>query len=169
LKDLRSKWIYDVLDLCLMCKGCKAECPSNVDLAKLKAEFLSFYYEDRLRPIGHALMAHIHRVNSLASRIAPLVNGLQRSGIVRWLLEKAAGIDRRRSMPAFHYHHFRRWFARHSKARRKKRDAKPTVEKSRGKVILLDDCFTTFSEPRIGEATVRILEHLGCEVELAQL
>ncbi len=63
-----NRELYDVLDLCLMCKGCKAECPSNVDVAKLKAEFLQFYYQDRLRPLGHLLMAGIHRMNRLGAR-----------------------------------------------------------------------------------------------------
>ena len=54
---LRSHWVHDVFDLCLMCKACKAECPSNVDVAKLKAEFLHFYYHDRPRPLGHLLAA----------------------------------------------------------------------------------------------------------------
>src|SRR5262249_33150089 len=57
LRGLRSRWVYDVLDLCLMCKACKSECPSNVDLAKLKAEFLHFYYRRPRRPLRHALMA----------------------------------------------------------------------------------------------------------------
>ncbi len=70
LKALRAEWVHDVLDLCLMCKACKSECPSNVDLAKLKAELLSLYYQDRQRPLGHWLMANIHRVNRLASLVA---------------------------------------------------------------------------------------------------
>jgi Fe-S oxidoreductase len=169
LKELRSRWVYDVLDLCLMCKGCKAECPSNVDLAKLKAEFLSFYYEDRVRPIGQALMARIHLINGLGSLVAPLVNGLQELGAVRWLLEKTARIDRRRSMPTLYYNHFRRWFARHMRAQRRHPNQSQVSEQSRMKVLLLDDCFTTFSEPHIGAAAVRMLERLGFKVELAGL
>src|SRR5437660_11818299 len=102
LRDLRSQWVYEVLDLCLMCKACKAECPSNVDVAKLKAEFLQFYYDGRPRPLGHYLMAGIHRFNRLAAPLAPLVNRLQASRPLRWVLEKAAGIDRRRSLPPLH-------------------------------------------------------------------
>jgi FAD/FMN-containing dehydrogenase/Fe-S oxidoreductase len=160
LKALRSQWVYDVLDLCLMCKGCKAECPSNVDLAKLKAEFLHFYYEGRPRPLGQVLMARIHRLNRLGAPAAPLLNWFQGRRWVRWLLEKVAGIDRRRSLPPLHAGHFRRWFRRHQPA--------PPAGRY-GRVLLLDDCFTTFNEPEIGRAAVRVLEAAGYTVELAGL
>jgi Fe-S oxidoreductase len=157
---LRGKWVYDVLDLCLMCKACKSECPSNVDMAKLKAEFLQFYYAGRRRPLGHALMARIHELNPLGAKLAPLLNWFQKRRVNRWLLEKLAGIDRRRSLPRLHWNHFRRWFARHRPV--------PSAG-SQGRVLLLDDCFTTFHEPAIGKATVRVLERAGYAVELAGL
>src|SRR5207302_7442546 len=160
LKALRGQAVYDVLDLCLMCKACKAECPSNVDMAKLKAEFLHLYYQGRSRPLGQGLMARIHRLNRLGAPAAPLVNWLQRRGLVRWLLEKTAGIDRRRSLPQLHRDHFRRWFARHTPA--------PAAGRY-GRVLLLDDCFTTFNEPDIGRAAVAVLEAAGYRVELAGL
>ena len=149
-----------VFDLCLMCKACKSECPSNVDAAKHKAEFLSAYYEGRSRPLGHRLMGHVHRLNRRGAAVAPLVNWLQGRRLVRWLMEKAAGIDRRRSLPVLHFHHFRRWFARHQPARE---------AGAWGKVLLLDDCFTTYNEPAIGQAAVRVLEKAGFQVELAGL
>jgi FAD/FMN-containing dehydrogenase/Fe-S oxidoreductase len=160
LHGLRSRWVYDVLDLCLMCKACKSECPSNVDLAKLKAEFLNFYYERRPRPLGHALLARVHQLNRLGAWAAPVVNWLQERRPVRWLLEQFAGIDRRRSLPPLHADHFRRWVARHEPA--------PSAGRA-GRVLLLDDCFTTFNEPDIGRAAVRVLEHAGYAVELAGL
>src|SRR2546421_1136448 len=86
---LTLQWVYDVLDLCLMCKACKAECPSNVDMAKLKAEFLEFFYQERPRPLGHTLMAQIHRLNRLGSPVAPLVNWLQKRRSLRWFMEKS--------------------------------------------------------------------------------
>jgi Fe-S oxidoreductase len=159
-RPLREKWVHDILDLCLMCKACKSECPSNVDMAKLKAEFLEFYYQDRSRPWGQGLMARIHAVNRLAAPVAPLVNWLQNNRIVRWLLEKIAGIDRRRSMPPLHANHFRRWFARRALA--------PSAG-SHGRVLLLDDCFNSYNEPEIGRAAVTVLERAGYSVELAGL
>ena len=59
LRELRSQWVRDIFDLCLMCKACKAECPSNVDVAKLKAEWLELIYQGRPRPLGHLLAAAI--------------------------------------------------------------------------------------------------------------
>src|SRR5207247_2721919 len=98
LKEFRGRWLYEVLDLCLMCKACKAECPSNVDMAKLKAEFLQSYYQGRMRPLGHFLMARIHQFNRLGALAAPLVNRVQQSRLFRWLMEQTAGIDRRLSL-----------------------------------------------------------------------
>ncbi len=159
-RALHDRRVHDVLDLCLMCKACKAECPSNVDMAKLKAEFLEQYYSGRTRPIGHRLMGKIHQINRLSAPFAPFVNWFQNLGVTRWLMEKVAGIDRRRSLPRLHFHHFRRWFSRHQ----------PVEEAGRnGKVLLLDDCFTTWNEPEIGKATVRVLEKAGYEVELANI
>jgi FAD/FMN-containing dehydrogenase/Fe-S oxidoreductase len=155
-----NREVYDVLDLCLMCKGCKAECPSNVDVAKHKAEFLQIYYQNRSRPLSHRLMAGVHRLNRLGAPLAPLINFLQSRRSLRWLLETVTGIDRRRSLPLLHRRHFRRWFARHTP------DA---AAGTRGRVLLLADCFTTYNEPDIGRAAVRVLERAGYTVELADL
>jgi FAD/FMN-containing dehydrogenase/Fe-S oxidoreductase len=158
LSAMRQKWVHEVLDLCLMCKACKSECPSNVDMAKLKAEFLQFYYQDRPRPLGQRMMAGIHLFNRAAAPLAWLVNPIQKNRLFRWLLEHAAGIDRRRSLPPLHVNHFRRWFAR-------RRPSRGTGKR----VLLLDDCFTTFNEPQIGKAAVRVLEAAAYEVELVGL
>jgi FAD/FMN-containing dehydrogenase/Fe-S oxidoreductase len=155
-----NREVYDVLDLCLMCKGCKAECPSNVDVAKHKAEFLEIYYKDRSRPLSHWLMAGVHRLNRLSAPLAPIINFLQARRALRWLLESVTGIDRRRSLPSLHRRHFRRWFTRHTP------DA---AAGSRGRVLLLADCFTTYNEPDIGRAAVNVLERAGYTVELADL
>ncbi|HTU19017.1 MAG TPA: FAD-linked oxidase C-terminal domain-containing protein [Gemmataceae bacterium] len=155
-----NREVHEVLDLCLMCKGCKAECPSNVDVAKHKAECLQIYYRNRSRPLSHWLMAGVHRMNRLGAPLAPLVNFLQTRRSLRWLMEKTAGIDRRRSLPPLHRRHFRQWFARHT--------PEPAAG-SRGRVLLLADCFTTYNEPDIGRAAVRVLERAGYTVELAEL
>jgi FAD/FMN-containing dehydrogenase/Fe-S oxidoreductase len=168
LKALRGKWVHEVLDLCLMCKACKSECPSNVDMAKLKAEFLELHYRGRSRPLGQRVMARIHRLNPLGAMAAPLVNWLQKRGVLRWLLEKTAGIDRRRSLPDLHGDHFRRWFARHQK-RMSARRGDDAATRAGVSVLLLDDCFTTFNEPAIGRSAVAVLERAGCSVELAGL
>ncbi len=160
LRDIRSPWVHEVFDLCLMCKACKTECPSGVDLAKLKAEFLNLYYTNHPRPLGHLLVAHLPTFNRWAAPLAPLVNLVQSRGLVRWGLEKVAGIDRRRSLPPLYARHFRWWFRRH------RPDPKAG---QRGRVILLDDCFTTYNEPAIGRAAVQVLERAGYRVELANI
>jgi FAD/FMN-containing dehydrogenase/Fe-S oxidoreductase len=158
IKDLRSRWLRDVLDLCLMCKACKSECPSNVDMAKLKAEFLELHYAGQLRPLNHWLLAQTPRLYRWGAPVAPLVNWLQESKLVRWLLHQVAGIDRRRSLPPLHGDHLRWWFPRHT--------SEPGAGRA-GRVLLFDDCFTTFNEPQIGRAAVRVLERAGYRVELA--
>jgi FAD/FMN-containing dehydrogenase/Fe-S oxidoreductase len=154
-EPLAQRWIADVMDLCLSCKACKSECPSNVDVAKLKAEFLQAYYEKRARPLGHLLLKNVHRLAPWAARFAGANNWLARRSWFRRALEGVAGIDRRRSLPEWHRDHFRRWFAR-----------RPAPARG-AKVVLLDDCFTTFQEPHIGRAAVRVLERAGFSVELA--
>ena len=157
-RDMRSHAIHEVYDLCLMCKACKAECPSNVDVAKIKAEFLQFYYENRTRPLAHRLMAALPRLNGLGAPFAPLINFVQRRKLVRWAMEQVTGIDRRRTLPPLHRNHFRRWFARHQP---------DTRAGQAGRVLFLADCFTTYNEPQIGRAAVSVLERAGYAVELA--
>src|SRR5262249_38179595 len=100
-------------------------------------------------------MANVHRLYPIASFFAPLVNRLSRGRLARRLLAPLAGIDRRRSLPEFHRDHFRRWFARRPVSPRASASAAPALAEARGetglrKVILLDDCFTTFNEPHVG-------------------
>ncbi len=148
------------LDLCLQCKACKTECPSKVDMAKLKSEVLYQHYQKRPRPLGHLLLGQIYRLNAIASATAPLTNAALRDPAVRWLLEKVAGIDRRRILPSFARDDLRRWFRRH--------EPRPGAG-ARGTVVLLDDCFTTYNNPEVGIAAVRVLEASGYRVVLAGL
>ncbi|MSQ93151.1 MAG: FAD-binding oxidoreductase [Gemmataceae bacterium] len=163
MQALASDEVNAVLDLCLMCKACKSECPSNVDLAKLKAEVTHLRYQDRARPILHRMLRGLHRLNRWGSLAAPLVNLMQGNRLARWMLHHFVGIDRRRSLPALHFDHFRRWFAR-----RQARGSAALIPPL-GNVLLLDDCFTTYNEPAIGQAAVRVLEAAGYGVELAGL
>jgi FAD/FMN-containing dehydrogenase/Fe-S oxidoreductase len=164
---LAEKWIAPVMDLCLSCKACKSECPSNVDLAKLKSEWQHAYYAKRTRPMGHYLAKNIHTASPWASNAAGVLNWLGRQGFARSILESLGGIDRRRSLPEWHRNHFRRWFLKHDRPPH----PQPLSRQGRGgpekKVVLLDDCFTTFQEPQIGQAAVRLLERAGYSVELA--
>jgi Fe-S oxidoreductase len=107
----------------------------------------------------HRLMANLPGLNRWGSRLAPLVNLAQRNRLTRWMMHHLAGIDLRRSLPPMYFNHFRRWFARHG----------GTGAGARGKVILLDDCFTTFNEPAIGKSAVHVLHAAGYDLELAGL
>jgi FAD/FMN-containing dehydrogenase/Fe-S oxidoreductase len=152
--DLGQRWLFDVMDLCLSCKACQTECPSNVDVSKLKSEFLHAYYRTRPRPPSHYLLANVQQLFRIGAEFAPLANWAASQPVLRWLLDKAAGIDQRRSLPPLHRDHLRRWFAR-----RPRRGTGP-------RVLLFDDCFTTFNEPSVGQAAVRVLESAGYRVEL---
>ncbi|WP_435008235.1 FAD-binding and (Fe-S)-binding domain-containing protein [Tundrisphaera lichenicola] len=157
---LASEALDEALDLCLQCKACKTECPSNVDMAKLKAEYLHQKYKNKPVPFGSLLMAHIRPLSRLGSATAPLANATLTNPAFKWLLEKVAGIDRRRTLPTFAFDNLRRWFRRHRPDPR---------AGSRGSVILMDDCFTTYNNPQVGRAAVRVLEAGGYEVRLAGL
>jgi FAD/FMN-containing dehydrogenase/Fe-S oxidoreductase len=157
---LASEALDESLDLCLQCKACKTECPSNVDMAKLKAEYLHQKYMTRPIPLGSLLMAHIHQLSRVGSATAPLANATLGNAGFRWLLEKVAGIDRRRTLPSFAFDNLRRWFKRHRPDPR---------AGTRGVVVLMDDCFTTYNNPQVGRAAVRVLEAGGYRVELAGL
>jgi FAD/FMN-containing dehydrogenase/Fe-S oxidoreductase len=156
--EFTGRRLYEVMDLCLECKGCKAECPSNVDMAKLKYEFLHHYYRANGLPLRNRLFGHIARLNALGRPVAPLVNRLSALGPARWLLEKIAGIDRRRPLPRLASQTFTEWFARH-----------PTPPAApRGEVVLFDDTFVRYNVPEIGRAAVQLLEAAGYQVRLVE-
>ena len=148
------------LDLCLSCKACKSECPSNVDIAKLKAEYLAQGYARGARiPLSARAFGHVRRLNRLGSLLPGAMNALLRAAPVRAVLNHLLGLDARRALPAFAPSLYR-WF-------RKRRG--PAVGHEAPAVILLPDCFTVYSEPHIGRAAVGVLEALGYRVLLPRL
>lgn len=152
--SLASKELFEVLDLCLECKSCKSECPSNVDMAKIKYEYLYQYYKSHGVPLRSKLVADIHRMNSLTAPIAPIANVINRSAPVKFLLEKTVGFDRSRPAPKIVRHTFDKWFDRHESQ----------VKNPRGKIVLFHDTFMNFNTPSIGVSATRVLEALGYEV-----
>src|ERR671923_3000962 len=112
--EFTGKRLYEVMDLCLECKGCKAECPSNVDMAKLKYEFLYHYYRANGLPFRNRLFGRIERLNRLGSRMPALVNRVSSQPLGRWLLERVVGIDRRRPLPKLAAETFTEWFRHHA-------------------------------------------------------
>jgi FAD/FMN-containing dehydrogenase/Fe-S oxidoreductase len=155
---LTSSRMYEVFDLCLECKGCKAECPSNVDMAKLKYEFLAQYYAVHGTPLRARLFGHVELLNRLGCACAPLSTWMAGSPPARWLLDRFFGIHRNRTLPPFARETFTRWFARRSGER-----PVPT----RGPVVLFDDTYMRYNYPELGRAAVKVLETAGFEVILA--
>ena len=147
----RSTAVRDALDLCLACKGCKADCPVNVDMATYKAEFLSHHYAGRLRPRTHYSMGWLP-VLATAGRQAPwAVNALTQTQGLAALAKAAGGIAQQRQLPRFAGQSFTSWCAA--------RGARGGGE--RGEVVLWPDTFTNSFAPQIGRAAVQLLEDAG--------
>lgn len=157
LEELTSKRMYDVLDLCLECKGCKGECPANVDMAKIKYEFLAHYYEKHGVPWRSRLFAHIEALNRWGSRLAPVSNWVMQNTIARQLFQRVLGIAPARSFPPFARPTLVDWLAG--------RQRHAGVQNAQ-KVILFNDCFMTYNYPQVGRTTVELLERAGFEVLL---
>lgn len=171
-QELTGQKIYDTYALCLQCKGCKAECPSNVDVAKLKVEFLSHYYAEHRVPLGVKAMAHVHEINRWGSALAPVSNWLLKLPGAAWLGEKLGGVDRRRPLPSFVRQNFGKWFSRHQRKNGNaiEESAASKQKKAAGKqVVLLDDCLTGYCEPNVNIAAVQVLEDCGYDVIAAGL
>ena len=152
--------LLEALDLCLSCKACKSECPSNVDMAKLKSEVWQLRYDRQGVPLRDRLVARSAALaRTLAGPLAPVVNALQRSAPFRRLQESLIGLDRRRSLPAYAPRSFVSWFAG-----RPRPDFEP-----RGQVVLFADTYLNFHEPAIGRAAVLLLEACGFEVLVADV
>jgi len=145
--------VKDALDLCLACKGCKADCPVNVDMATYKAEFLSHYYEHRARPI-HAYAFGLIHVWARLAQIAPgLVNLVNRAPLTSDLFKSVLGIADARKIPQFAPRSFKSWF--------RKREAR----NPNGRLVLLwPDTFNNFFHVQTAQAAVEVLEHAGFRV-----
>jgi Fe-S oxidoreductase len=148
------------MDLCLSCKACKTECPSSVDMAKLKTEFLAHYYDHHGVPFRAKLMGKIHQTSKIASAVAPLANLGMRTPLSRPIMN-AAGIHPDRKMSPFVWNTFtKQWEKRQQNARKR-------IE-SRGPAVFFHDTFTTYNYPNPGMAAVSLLEAAGYDVILEE-
>jgi FAD/FMN-containing dehydrogenase/Fe-S oxidoreductase len=152
----RDPHVKDSLDLCLACKGCKGDCPVSVDIATYKAEFLSHYYQGRLRPRPAYAMGLLPVWARLAAWAPGLVNTALSTPGLSTVGKLAAGVEPARTVPPFAAHPFRGWFAAHP----------PNT--SGTPVMLFPDTFTNYFDPQIGIAAVEVLEHAGYRVHIPE-
>ncbi len=146
--------VKQALDLCLSCKSCKAECPSAVDMAKLKYEVQYQAHKTGRVSLRDWLLGHAHLLNQVGAAFAPVSNWVMRLGITRWAQHQFLGIHRERTMPAWARPTFSAWW-------RSRGGGRPG---SQGQVVLFHETLTDYNSPEIGRAAVKVLEAAGFEV-----
>ncbi len=159
LSETDEEFAAEVMDLCIGCKGCAKNCPSEVDMAKLKAEFQHEQHEQSSPSLRDRLFAHVDRVSAVGSALAPLPSLLQRlpgSGLVT---EKLLGIARERELPSFRRETLVDWA--------EDREPQVDAETASRRVLLFPDTYTNYSHPAVGKAAVELLEAAGVHVQVA--
>lgn len=154
------KEIYEVMDLCLSCKGCKSECPSNVDVAKLKAEFMQHYYDANGVPFRSKLIANFSKSAKLGSLAPGMYNFMVGNKAIGAAIKKIAGFAIDRSMPTLYSTTLKSWF----KNRAPVSNDNLQVSNPRRKLYLFCDEFTNYNDTQIGITSIRLLEKLGYEI-----
>ena len=176
---LRSAELDEALSNCLSCKGCTPECPSNVNLALLKAELMYARHRRDGLPLRDRIFSNVDLLGRIGCAMPSLANSSLNFRPLRAVMEKMLGVSARRSLPHYTNERFDRWFANHlpptngpyADCRASVSDAMAfhrNALQNRGKVILWDDTFVRYHEPHIGIAAVKVLEALGFEVALAK-
>jgi len=158
--QLSDEFADEVLDLCIGCKGCAKDCPSEVDMAKLKAEVTHERHQREGASLRDRAFANFDSLAALGSATAPVSNWLPKLPGARVVMEKAFGIARERSLPAFSRTTLRSWFDARGGSAVSPAEAERTA-------VLLPDTYTNYTHPERGKAAVRVLEAAGVRVELA--
>jgi len=154
--------VYEILDLCLACKACKSECPSSVDMAKLKTEFLQHWYDANGIPLRTRLIAYITSVNRLGT-VAPFIfNFFVKNKFTSALFKGVLGFAKKRSIPGLQKQTFRHWCRRHLSA------LNNSLPVDAPEVIYFIDEFTNYNDVHIGITTVRLLNKLGIKVMITK-
>ena len=156
-ETLTSKRLYEAMDLCLECKGCKAECPSGVDMAKLKYEFLDKYTQANGLSLRTRIFANVNTLSRLACRFAPVSNWLVGNRLSKRLMHTFLGVEAKRQPPTFARPTFPAWFRQHQ----------PLGSGIRGDVVLFNDTYMNYNYTNIGIAATEVLELAGFRVILA--
>jgi FAD/FMN-containing dehydrogenase/Fe-S oxidoreductase len=159
---LRSAELDAALSNCLSCKGCTPECPSNVNLALLKAELIYARHRRDGLPLRERILSHVDLLGQIGCAMPALANAMLEFKPGRALMEKMLGLSAKRSLPHYADERFDRWFAA-----RVERTAQRAVPTNRA-VVLWDDTFVRYNEPHIGKAAVRVLEAMGFSVALPE-
>ena len=157
LNGWRDETIKESLDLCLACKGCKGDCPVNVDVATYKAEFLSHYYKGRLRPRSAYALGLLPYWAPLAARLPAAANFFTQTPLLRDLAKAAVGVAPERQLPAFAPQSFKAWF----RQRGSRNQGGPPV-------LLFPDTFNNYFYPEVLQAGVEVLEALGYWVQVPE-
>jgi FAD/FMN-containing dehydrogenase/Fe-S oxidoreductase len=155
-----DKELYKILDLCLSCKGCKSECPSNVDMAKLKAEFLQHYYDSNRIPLRTRLIAYITTINRFVSMVPGIYNWFVSNKFFSLVIKKSIGFASKRSMPKLHRHTLQNWIKKNLDG------LNGSVADRKKSVYLFIDEFTNYNDVPTGIVTVKILTKLGYPVRV---
>jgi Fe-S oxidoreductase/FAD/FMN-containing dehydrogenase len=154
----KSEEVKEALDLCLSCKGCKGDCPVNVDVATYKAEFLSHYWDGRVRPLHAFAFGWIDKWARVASLAPGIANALSRLPLVQGATKKAIGIAQERKLPAFAKNTFRAWFSKRN-----------FTKTNRPRVLLWPDTFNNHFRPETLMAAVEVMEAAGFQPAIPQL
>ena len=154
-----EEFMNEVLDLCIGCKGCAKDCPSEVDMAKLKAEVTHAHHQRHGSSVRDKLFANVDALAGLGSALAPLSNAATKVPGARTVLEKTVGIARDRSLPSFRRGTLRDWFD--------DRGPQVAAAEAERRALLFPDTYTNYSHPAIGKAAVEVLEAAGVHVQLA--
>jgi FAD/FMN-containing dehydrogenase/Fe-S oxidoreductase len=166
---LKSEELHDALSNCLSCKGCTPECPSNVNLALLKAEMLYARWRRDGLPLRERIFSEVDVLGRIGCAMPALTNPMLDFKPLRALMEMAIGISAKRSLPHYARERFDKWFAKHRSGGLRPPDgAQRAPLQQRGQVILWDDTFVRYHEPHIGIAAVKVLETLGFGVSLVK-